>query len=389
MELRVGLGGLRATQCATDVSQNLSIYPSVCCGGYQGRSIDARRLSNSSGLFRSRRSGQNPKMHSDGLLTRRPLSVFSSQISFQPDQSGMRTKCERFNEPFGNNPCVVSGISLNRRFGWEGASINPQNGNVSQKFVYRAYKGSTVGDLEWMSTASPHEVLGISEDCSEEEIKSAFRARIKEYHPDVYQGFGDADAITQRLLRAYESLDPFQEPECFAEDLFVNEVACIGRGCPYSCVERAPDVFQYAPDTGCARVVKQGKGGEYHVQLAVGQCPRNCIHYLTPEQRILVEELLRSAIEGTVYSYDTVTMEGLIAKANYENGRYQPPKRKAKSTEQWVDCDADGVRTAVVTWTRKLLFSLFNIGYKEKVRLCEYLPHICLHTCLYLPRVTL
>ncbi|BBN16059.1 hypothetical protein MPTK1_7g03180 [Marchantia polymorpha subsp. ruderalis] len=340
MELGVGIGGsgIRATQCAADVSRNLPIYPSICCGGYQGRSIDAESLSSSSGLFSFRLSAQNQKLHSDVPLTRRPLCVSCSQFSFQPDGSGMSTKFEPFSEPFGKNRCVGSGISHNRRFGWKG-------------FLCRAYEGSTVGDLEWMSTASPHEVLGISEDCSEEEIKSAFRARIKEYHPDVYQGFGDADAITQRLLRAYEilttdvgrqtykrkSLDPFEEPECFAEDLFVNEVACIGRGCPYSCVERAPDVFQYAPDTGCARAVKQGKGDEYHVQLAVGQCPRNCIHYLTPEQRIIVEELLRSAIEGTVYSYDTVTMEGLIAKANYENGRYQPPKRTAKRTEQWVD----------------------------------------------------
>lgn len=35
-----------------------------------------------------------------------------------------------------------------------------------------------------------------------------------------------------------------------------------------------------------------GHGEDYQVQLAVGQCPRSCIHYVTPSQRIILEELL-------------------------------------------------------------------------------------------------
>lgn len=35
-----------------------------------------------------------------------------------------------------------------------------------------------------------------------------------------------------------------------------------------------------------------GHGEDYQVQLAVGQCPRSCIHYVTPSQRIVLEELL-------------------------------------------------------------------------------------------------
>ncbi|KAL3698976.1 hypothetical protein R1sor_016998 [Riccia sorocarpa] len=295
-------------------------------------------------------------MSSPSLFPRQVLAVCNSGPSSgtEANSPAWRTRCSTFRQRLGNSRDLGSGISLkkSRKFGQTGAAATGEDGRRFKKFETKAYRGKSVGDLEWSSsTASPYEVLGVNEESTEEEIKSAFRARIKEYHPDVYQGVGDADAITQRLLRAYEiltkelelppskrkSLDPFKEPECVAEDLFVNEVACIGRNCPYSCVERAPDVFQFAYDTGCARAVTQGKGGEYHVQLAVGQCPRNCIHYLTPRQRITVEELLRSVIEGTVYSNETIIMEGLIAKANFENNRYQPPKRKAKKTEEWVD----------------------------------------------------
>ncbi|KAH9314163.1 hypothetical protein KI387_022790, partial [Taxus chinensis] len=62
--------------------------------------------------------------------------------------------------------------------------------------------------------------------------------------------------------------------------------------CLYSCVKRAPHSFAYAPNTGCAHAIAQGQGEDYQVQLAVGQCPRNCIYYVTPAQRIILEELL-------------------------------------------------------------------------------------------------
>ncbi|KAJ6434428.1 hypothetical protein OIU84_018025 [Salix udensis] len=37
-----------------------------------------------------------------------------------------------------------------------------------------------------------------------------------------------------------------------------------------------------------------GHGEDYQVQLAVGQCPRSCIHYVTPSQRVILEEFLDS-----------------------------------------------------------------------------------------------
>jgi hypothetical protein len=105
------------------------------------------------------------------------------------------------------------------------------------------------------------------------------------------------------LRKSSRSTDPFDDPECEAEDVFVNELNCIGQGkhlclpvifqyriclkmldsqmanvnsnsgcltwfwhftgpaagCPYSCVARAPDVFSFAANTGCARAVSQGE----------------------------------------------------------------------------------------------------------------------------------
>ncbi|KAL9273477.1 hypothetical protein AKJ16_DCAP27725 [Drosera capensis] len=54
-----------------------------------------------------------------------------------------------------------------------------------------------------------------------------------------------------------ECLDPFDNPECEALDVFVNEVMCVGQGCPYSCVKRAPHAFTFS-SLGTARATTQG-----------------------------------------------------------------------------------------------------------------------------------
>ncbi|EFJ38420.1 hypothetical protein SELMODRAFT_73652 [Selaginella moellendorffii] len=208
-----------------------------------------------------------------------------------------------------------------------------------------------------MRSAAPHEILGLSaaRGFGLDDVKAAFRSKVKEYHPDVYRGAEDPEAITQCLIRAYEvstsfvhslervflieprSLDPFQEPEGEANDIFVNELLCIGKGCPYSCVERAPSVFRYNPETGRAQAVVQGRSGDYSVQLAVGQCPRNCIHYVTEEQGKVLRDLLHRASIDPYNSNDFTTIQGLIARAAYENGRYRGPKRKPKRSDKMVD----------------------------------------------------
>lgn len=64
-----------------------------------------------------------------------------------------------------------------------------------------------IGSEEWLARANPLEVLGLQdEDYTEDEIKAAFRAKVKEFHPDVYKGPGNASSIVQRVIKAYEIL---------------------------------------------------------------------------------------------------------------------------------------------------------------------------------------
>lgn len=135
-----------------------------------------------------------------------------------------------------------------------------------------------------------------------------------------------------------ECLDPFDKPESEAFDIFVNEVLCVGKACPYSCVEKAPHAFAYTSSTGTARATSQEHGEDYQVQQAVGQCPRNCIHYVTPSQRIILEELLESML-GVPYdnSADAELLYSLVMKAKFENNRYQKPKKQPKSSSKHVD----------------------------------------------------
>ncbi|KAL0422038.1 UNVERIFIED_CONTAM: hypothetical protein Slati_3226700 [Sesamum latifolium] len=207
-------------------------------------------------------------------------------------------------------------------------------------------------DDEPLTTSWAYGVLGLHPQCSSAQVKAAFRTKVKQFHPDLKRGGQDSDIMIRRVIQAYEILsnyskseiierecmDPFDQPECEAFDVFVNEVLCIGKGCPYSCVNRAPHAFRFSSVTGTARAASQGHAEDYQVQLAVGQCPRGCIHYVTPSQRVILEELLNTILN---MPYDTSAeaelLYSLIVKANYENNQYQTPKRNAKVSSKHVD----------------------------------------------------
>lgn len=195
--------------------------------------------------------------------------------------------------------------------------------------------------------AAAYAVLGVEPHCSTAQLKAAFRAKVKEFHPDVRRNQHNSGLMIRRVIQAYEilsnisrseiieseCLDPFDNPECEAFDIFVNEVLCVGKGCPYSCVKQAPHAFTFS-SLGTARATSQGHAEDCRVQLAVGQCPRNCIHYVTPSQRIILEELLNCILDTP---YDTSAeadlLYSLIIKAKFENNRYQKPKQPKASTK--------------------------------------------------------
>lgn len=101
-------------------------------------------------------------------------------------------------------------------------------------------------------------------------------------------------------------------------------------GCPYSCVKTAPDAFSFMDEYGYgskARATSQGgvrlDKERSSMQVAVKQCPRKCIHYVTPAQREILEELLHNILTPPLYdSGEMDCLKSLITKAKYENGRY-------------------------------------------------------------------
>ncbi|XP_059652440.1 chaperone protein dnaJ C76, chloroplastic [Cornus florida] len=270
------------------------------------------------------------------------LSLYNKTVPLPPfrktvaDHNGLKFPSMPF-----SSPSPFSFPILKNPFPFSSPSTSPFTVNCRD----------TTGDSP-LSTSSAYDLLGINPNCSPSELKSAFRTKVKQFHPDVRKDGEESDTMIRRVIQAYqmlsnysrseiierECLDPFDEPECEAFDLFVNEVLCVGRGCPYSCVKRAPHAFTFASSTGTARATSQGHGEDYQVQLAVGQCPRNCIHYVTPSQRVILEELLDSILNVPYASLaEADLLYSLITKAKFENNRYQKPKQRPKASTKHVD----------------------------------------------------
>ena len=52
----------------------------------------------------------------------------------------------------------------------------------------------------------PYRVLGVSQSASEDEIKKAYRALAKKYHPDVNNGSAEAEARMKEVNEAYSTI---------------------------------------------------------------------------------------------------------------------------------------------------------------------------------------
>ncbi len=57
----------------------------------------------------------------------------------------------------------------------------------------------------------PYQVLGVSRDASDDEIKKAYRALAKKYHPDNYAGSDLADLAGEKMKEINEAYDEIQK----------------------------------------------------------------------------------------------------------------------------------------------------------------------------------
>ena len=75
-----------------------------------------------------------------------------------------------------------------------------------------------------------YEVLGVSRDATEDEIKKAFRRRARELHPDVNKA-ADAEDQFKELNEAYDVLSDPQKRSAY--DRFGTIPGAAGGGSPY------------------------------------------------------------------------------------------------------------------------------------------------------------
>ncbi|KAK9814414.1 hypothetical protein WJX72_005581 [[Myrmecia] bisecta] len=170
-----------------------------------------------------------------------------------------------------------------------------------------------------------YEILGVDDDASPSEIKTAYRYLAKQCHPDYLGDEGHNMCIL--LNEAYEILSDARQRQAYnakleqalvderdaysgkplshwcvnsrlgknedpaeSRALFVDEVSCIG--CKM-CVWCAMGTFRIEPEFGRSRVFAQWVDKEDDMQAAVDSCPVSCIHWVDKERLPALEYVMQ------------------------------------------------------------------------------------------------
>ena len=177
--------------------------------------------------------------------------------------------------------------------------------------------------LQGAAPSDYYELLGVVAGASFEEVKAAYRGKVRIAHPDVNGGcdgallmlLGEASRVLmdQELRQVYDAAleaakarretsalqvgytgesvsgwGPYAGPN-EVRAVFVDEATCIG--CK-SCTQLAPDTFALESDHGRARVALQWGDPQGDIEAAIGSCPVDCIHVIPRTQLPLLEHCM-------------------------------------------------------------------------------------------------
>ncbi|WZY95219.1 hypothetical protein YC2023_067548 [Brassica napus] len=82
--------------------------------------------------------------------------------------------------------------------------LSNSRNSTSQRFIPSCRERRNREDP--LSSSSPYSILGVEPNCSSLELKAAFRAKVKQYHPDVNREGSSSDVMIRRIIQAYEML---------------------------------------------------------------------------------------------------------------------------------------------------------------------------------------
>lgn len=171
-----------------------------------------------------------------------------------------------------------------------------------------------------------YSVLGVPPNASAAEVKKAYYAIMRDYHPDVstdeeanefctflneiYETLTDPDkrAIYDEIAGfECEAINPFIDTSYAKDKVFVDEFTCIG--CK-NCCNVCASTFKIEDDYGRSRVMSQTSDSRNDIQEAIDTCPVDCIHWVTAPQLALLETTMAKVERVAVW----IMMSGCSAR---------------------------------------------------------------------------